>query len=65
MFYLPTGFFLALIVANFFSQYLSLKEMVIYVLVFLGSFLVPRPFSIVLVVILDLILLIKFKLEHF
>ena len=65
MFYLPTGFFLALIVANFFSQYLSFKEMVIYVLIFLGSFLIPRPFPIVVVVVLDVILLIKFKLEHF
>jgi hypothetical protein len=65
MFYLPTGFFLALIIANFFSQYLSFKEVVVYVLIFLASFLIPSPFPIVLVVILDVALLIKFKLEHF
>jgi hypothetical protein len=65
MFYLPTGFFLALIIANFFSQYLSFKEMVVYILIFLGAFLIPRPFPIVVVVVLDVILLIKFKLEHF
>ena len=36
-----------------------------YVLIFLLSFLIPRPFSLVLLVILDVILLLKFKLEHF
>ena len=65
MFYLPTGLFVVLIIANFFSQYLSGKEIVIYVLIFLGSFLIPRPFPIAVVAVLDAILLIKFKLEHF
>ena len=65
MFYLPAAFFLVLIIANFFSQYLSLKEVIVYFLIFLASFLIRSPFSIVLVVILDVILLIKFKLEHF
>jgi hypothetical protein len=65
MFHLPSAFFVVLIVANFFSLYLSWKEILIFVALFVVSFFIPSPFSIVLVVILDLVLLVKFKQEHF
>ena len=65
MFHLPSAFFVVLIVANFFSFYLSWKEILIFVALFVVSLFIPNPFSIVLVVILDLVLLVKFKQEHF
>jgi len=62
---LPLGLFVALIAANFFSQYLSGKEVVIYVLVFVAGLFLPRPLPTVVAVILDVVLFIKFKMEHF
>ena len=65
MFHLPGAIFVVLIVANFFAFYLSWKEIVIFVALFVVSLFIPSPFSIVMVVILDLVLLLKFKQEHF
>jgi chromate transport protein ChrA len=65
LFYVPLGLFIALILANFLSYYLSAKEIAIFIALFVVSFFLPRPFSQVLVVILDLVLIFKFQAEHF
>ena len=62
---IPLGLFLALIAANFFSYYLSWKEVLIYAGIFVAAFFLPRPAPTVVAVVLDVILLIKFKMEHF
>jgi len=62
---LPLGLFVALIAANFFSYYLSWKEVLIYVAIFVAAFFFPKPVPTIAAVILDVILVIKFKLEHF
>ena len=56
---------LGLFVANFFSQYLSGKEIAIYLAIFVVTFFLPSPLPTIVVVVLDLILMLKFKLEHF
>jgi len=65
MFHLPGAVFVLLILANLFSFYLSWKEILVFVALFAMSLFIPSPYSIVLVVILDLVLLVKFKQEHF
>ena len=65
MFYFPLGLLVVLILANFFSQYLSWKAVGICVAIFFASFFFPRPVATVISVLLDVILMIKFKLEHF
>jgi hypothetical protein len=64
LFYLPPAFFVVLVVANFFADYVSWKALGICVLIFAASFLLPAPLPTVVACLLDVGLLIKFKAEY-
>lgn len=65
MFLFAVAFFVVLIVANIFADYVSWKAVGVCVLLVAVSLFIPWPnAAIVVVALLDVFLLIKFKAEY-
>ena len=65
LFYVPLGLFVVLILANIFAEYVSWKAACICLALFVASFFLPAPAPTVVATLLDIGLLMKFKLEYF